>query len=101
MLARYGDVVPCRKLIDQLDIGHQTRSREDALQKVVAEQRILGNQSGERGLEEVHFVDALAAIRTFAKKVLIDVRDRAGVGVHSARIREDALKQRSLSIERQ
>ena len=42
-------------------------SREDALQQVVTEQRVVGNSPGERGFEEIDVVDPLAAIRALAE----------------------------------
>ena len=101
MLARYGDVITRRKFVDQLDIGHQPGAREDALQKVVAEQSIFWNPPRERGFEEVHIVNAFAAIRALTEKILIEVRNRAGVRVDAPRVGEDTLKQRFIAIHRQ
>ena len=101
MLPRRGDVIACRELVDDLDVGHQTRPRKDAFQEVVTEKRVLGDPAGERGLEEIDIVDPLSAVRAFAKQVLVNVRDRAGVGIHAARTREDTLEQRSFSADRQ
>jgi hypothetical protein len=48
-------------LLDHLDIGDQAGARKDALEQVVAEQRALRDPPGQRGLEGVDVVDALAA----------------------------------------
>ena len=59
ILARHRDVVARGKFVDDLDIGGQTRPSEDTLQKIVTEQRIFRNSSGERGLEDIDIVDPL------------------------------------------
>ena len=66
VLAQRGDVVPRRKVLDHFHIGRQAGAREDAFEQIVAEQRAFRHASGERGLEGVDVVDALAGERAFA-----------------------------------
>src|SRR6185437_6580058 len=101
MLARRCDVVPGGKLVDDLDVGRQPRPRENAFEEIVTEKRIFGDPTRERRFEEIDIVDPLSAVRAFTKQVLVYVRDRAGVRIHAARTREDSLKQRSLTANRQ
>ena len=101
MLPRRGDVVACREFVDDLDVGCQARPRKDAFEEVVTEKRVFGDPAGERGLEEIDFVDPLSAVRAFTKQVLVNVRDRTGVGIHAARTREDTLEQRPFFADRQ
>ena len=97
MLARRGNVVPRWKLLDDLDVGDQSGAREDPLQQVVTQERVLGNPPFERGLEDVDVVDALAGVGTFPEEILVHVGNGEGVRVDAARAGEDALEQRSLA----
>ena len=60
-----------------------------------------GHAAGERGLEGIDVVDALAGVGAFAEEVLIDVRHGGGVGIDAARAGEDALEERALAADRQ
>src|ERR1700730_18921562 len=51
----------------------------------------------ESGSESIHGVDPLAAVGTFAEKILVDVGDRKGIGVQPAWTGEDALEKRPLT----
>ncbi len=73
-----------RRALEQLDVGHEPRAREESLEQIVAEQRVLGHASFERRLERVHVVDALARVRSLGEEILIHVAHRAGVRVHTA-----------------
>ena len=64
------------------------------------EQRVLGHPAGERALERVDVVDALARVDPLAEEVLVDVGDREGVGIDAARAREDALEERAAARSR-
>ena len=66
----------------------------------MAEQRVLRYPSGEGGLEEIHVVDPLAAIRSFTEQVLVHVGDGAGIRVHAVGVREHALEQRAFTAGR-
>ena len=66
MLAQRGDVVARREILDHFDVGGETGAREDAFEQIVREQRALRHAPGERGLEGVDVVDALAGERAFA-----------------------------------
>ena len=101
MLARRRDVVARGKFLDHLDVGDQTGARENALQQIVAEHRVLRNAALERGLEDVDIVDALAGIGAFFEQILIDVGNREGIGIEAAGARKDALEQRTFAADRQ
>ena len=88
VLARRGDVVARGELLDHLDVGDEPGAREDALEEIVAQQRVLGHAAGERRLEGIDVVDALAGVGAFAEEVLVDVGDRGGVGIDAARAGE-------------
>ena len=75
--------------------------REDALEEIVAQERVLGDPSRERGLEGVHVVDALAGVGALAEEILVHVGDGERVGIDAARAREDALEERALAAGRQ
>ena len=62
---------------------HSAGARERALEQVVAEQRVLGHAAGERRLERVDVVDALADVAALVEEVLIDVG-------HGGRVRIEA-----------
>ena len=101
MLARRRDVVAGGIFLHELDIGHQPGAGEDPLEKVVAEDRILGDSSLEGGLESIDIVDALAGERALAEEILIHVGDGKGIGIHAGGAGEDALESRSFASRRQ
>ncbi len=72
-----------------------------AFEEVVAEQRVLRHAAGERRLEGVDVVDALAGVGALAEQILVDVGDRRRVGIDAARRGEDALEERALAADRQ
>ena len=93
ILASGRHVIPCRELVDHLDVGDQGGAGEDALEKIVAEDGVVRNASGEGRFEAIDVVDPLAAIGAFAEQVLVHVRDGTGIGVHAACVGKDALKK--------
>ena len=101
MMPQSRDVVAGGEFLDHLDVGGETGAREDALEQIVAEQRGVRNPAGERGLEGIDIVDALAGIGAFAEQILIDVGDGGGIRVDAADAGEDALEQRALAADRQ
>ena len=74
MLARRGDIVTRRKILEDLDIGYQTRTGEYPFQQVVAQNGVFRNSVRKRGLEGIDLINTLAAIGAFLKQILIDVR---------------------------
>src|SRR3954463_15218803 len=72
-------------LVEQLDVAHERRAREEALEQVVGEEGILGRSPGEGRGERVDVVDRLAGIRAFAEQVLVNVRDGCRVRVDARR----------------
>ena len=79
MLARGKGEVVRRVVVDQLDVGDEPGARVEALEQVVAEQRVLRHAAGERGLERIDVVDPLADVAALVKQVLIDVGHGGGV----------------------
>ena len=90
------DEVVRRELVEQLDVGHQAGAGEDALEQVVAEQRVLGHPVGQRRLEGVDVVDPLAGEAALAEQVLVDVGDRGRVRVDAGRRRRRSAGRSSL-----
>ena len=101
VMADRADVVAGREFLDDFDVRGEAGAREHAFEQIVAEQRRIRRPAGERGFESVDVVDAFAGIGAFAEQILIDVRDRRGVGIDSAQAGEDALEQRALPADRQ
>ena len=101
MLPGGGNVVTRRKFLHHLDVGGQSRAREDSLEQIVTQKRVVGNAPSQCRLEDVDIVDSLAAVRAFAEQILIHVGDRERVRVDAARAREHALENRSLAPGRQ
>ena len=101
MLAFGGDVVAGRKFLDHLDVGSQSGAGEDALEQIVAEHGVVRHPAGERGLEGIDVVDALAGVGAFAEQVLVDVGDRRRIGIDAAGRRRTPLVQRAVAADRQ
>jgi hypothetical protein len=99
-MAHRVDVVASRELLDDLHIGGEAGTREDALEQIVAEQRRVRHPAGERSLERIDVIDALAGVGAFAEQVLVNVRNGGGVRVHAGHAGEGALEQRSLAADR-
>ena len=92
MLAGRSDRVARGKFLNHLDIGHEPRPREDALQQIVAKDRIFRNLPFERSLEAVDFVDPFAAIGAFFEQILVDVGNRERIGIEPIGARKSALE---------
>ena len=101
MVAQRVDVVAGGEFLDDLDIGGETGAGEDALEQIVAEQRRVRHPAGERGLEGIDVVDALAGVGAFAEQVLVHVGDGGGIGIDAVHAGKDALEQRTLAADRQ
>jgi len=101
MLPSGGDVVARGKFLDHFDVGGEARVGEDALEEIVAEQRVVGDAAAERGLEDVDVVDSLAVVRAFAEQILIHVGDGESVGIDTGAAGEHALEDRALAAGRQ
>ncbi|MNU75602.1 hypothetical protein D3C71_651380 [compost metagenome] len=101
MLARNFDFVTGREILDQLDIGDKSATRERPFEKVVGENRVFFDTALQRCLEGIDVIEALAGERTFSGQVLIDVGDGEDVRVETAADREDALEDRGFRAGRQ
>src|SRR3954471_12558506 len=75
MLPGGGDVVTRRKILEDLDVGHQSGAGKNAFQQVVAENGAFGDTACERGLERIHVVNTLAAEGALLIEILINVRN--------------------------
>ena len=85
------------RVLEQLDVGDEPRAGEEALEEVVAQHGVVGDASGQDGLERVHVVDALAGVGALAEQVLVDIRRGAGVRVDPRRAGRDPLEERALA----
>ena len=70
-----------RVVVDDVDVGAERRARERPLEEVVAEQRVVRHAPGERSLEGVDVVDALADVAALVEEILVDVGDGGRVRV--------------------
>ena len=101
VLAAGVDIVAGREILDHLDIRGECRAGIDSFEQVVAEQGVLGNAAIQRRFEGVDVIDALAGIGAFVEQILIDVRNRRGIGFDPAGAGIDPLKDRSVAADRQ
>ena len=93
MLAGRRDAVVRGRALEQLDIGHQAGVREEALEEIVTQQRVLRHAPRERRLEGVHVVDPLAGVRALPEEVLVDVGHGGGIRVDPGWTRRQALER--------
>src|ERR1700735_2553595 len=101
MLPSGSNVVARGKFLHYLDIGGQAETRKGALEKIVAQKRVVGTPPAESRLEDVDIVNAFATVRAFAEQILVHIGDCERVRVDAACTREHALKNRSLAPGRQ
>jgi hypothetical protein len=95
MLATRGHFVAGGELLEEIHVGHQSGAREQTLEEIVAEERVLRGLPLERRLEGVDVVDPFSRVGAFFEEVLIHIGDRGGVGVHTAAARDDPLVGRA------
>ena len=62
MLPGRSDLVVRRELLEELDVGDESRPRKDPLEQVVAEERILGDATLQRPGKCLDVIDALAGV---------------------------------------
>jgi hypothetical protein len=62
MVASDCNVVTGRKFLDHFDVGDESRAGERAFEQIVAEERPFRYTTGQRGLEGIDVVDALACV---------------------------------------
>ena len=94
MLARGERQVVRRVVVDEVDIRAQTGACVEPFEQIVAEQVVLWNPVRERGVEDVHVVDAFPDVAAFVKKILVNVRNRRRVRVEADVAGEHARKRR-------
>ena len=95
MLAARGHLVVGGELLEEIHIGHQPGAREQALEEIVAEERVLRDLPLERRLEGIDVVDPFSRVGPLFEQVLIHIGDRSRVGVHAAAARDDPLVGRA------
>ena len=79
-----------RVVLVELDVGDQARAGIAPLQQIVAQDAVLRKPPRERALECVDVVDPFANERALAESILIDVGNRARVGVDAGLSAEKA-----------
>src|SRR5207249_2762198 len=67
----------------RMHVAHQTAAGVDRFQQVVAQNSILRKAAGQCALESIDVINAFADERAPAEKILINIRDGAGVGIDS------------------
>src|SRR2546429_75550 len=92
------DLVTSGKVLEELDVGDERGPREEPLEEIVAEQRVFRHPSLERSLEGVDVVDPLAGVRALGEEILVDVRDRGGIGIDAGGTGKHAPKERALAL---
>jgi hypothetical protein len=95
MVAAGSHLVVGGELLEKIHIGHQPGACEQALEQVVAEERVLRDRFLERFLEGIDVVNPLSCVGPLLEEVLIHIRDRGRVRVHASGTRDDPLVGRA------
>jgi hypothetical protein len=95
-----GDLVVDRELLEQLHVGDEPGAGEDALDEIMAQERIFRDAAGQRRGERIDVVDTLAGVRALAEEILVDVGDRRGIGIEPGRTGVRPLEDRLVAIRR-
>src|SRR5438128_11192121 len=77
------DFVARRIFLVKCHVAHQTAAGVDRFQQVVAQNSILRKAAGQCAPESIDVINAFADERALAEKILINIRDSAGVGIDS------------------
>ena len=101
VLAGGGHLVVRRELLEELDVGDEAGPREEALEEVVREERVLRHAARESALERVDVVDALARVDRLVEEVLIDVGDGERIRVDPPRTGEEEAEEGLAARRRQ
>ena len=88
-----------RVVVDDVDVGAQRGAGERPLEEIVAEQRVVRHAPGERPLERVDVVDALADVAALVEEILIDVGHRGRVRIDADVAREDPREPRAVGAD--
>src|SRR5437764_8813448 len=83
MFATVVRAVMRRIIFDYFDISDQPRASVSAFDQVVTEQRILREAMLEYALHHWNFVNPFTRENPFAVQILVNIRDRMGVNIHS------------------
>ena len=67
MLARCCDVVAARELLDYFDVASKPGAREDAFEKIMAEDCVVGRPSFHRRFKRIDVIDTFAEERAFCR----------------------------------
>lgn len=74
-----------RRFLNHLHIGSQSCTGEYALEQIMTENAVFTDAAGHGGFKGTYIVDTLAGVRAFAEQVLVDIRDRGCIWIHSTR----------------
>ncbi len=96
-----GEIVAIREILHDFHIRGQARTREDAFEQVVAEQRRVRGSSAQGRFKGVDLVDALAGEGSLAEQILVDVGDRRRIRVDAADAGKHPAEQRARAPGRQ
>src|SRR5437870_6019336 len=75
------DLVARRIFLVKCHVAYQPAACVDRFQQVVAQDSIFRKTAGQRALKSIDVINAFADERALAEKVLINIRDGAGVGI--------------------
>ena len=85
--------VAVRELVIELDVAGQPDADVGPFNQVMAQKALVGEASGKHTIERPHVIDPFSVIRAFTGEVLVDIGNRAGVGIDAPCIREQAAKE--------
>src|SRR4029077_18784675 len=77
------DLVARRIFLVKCHVAHQPAAGVDRFQQVMAQDSIFWETPRQRALESIDVINAFADERALAEKILINIRDGAGVGIDS------------------
>ena len=84
-----------REFVKKLDIAGQAHPNMSAFDQIMAQQQLLGKPSRKHAVEGANVIDAFAVIGPFAGQILVDVGNRAGIGVDADGIRKEPAERRT------
>ena len=85
-----------RELIKQFDIASQAHPDVSAFDQIMAQQRSIGKPARKHSIERAHIINTFTVIGTLSGKILIDVGNRAGIGVNADWIRKEPTERRTV-----
>ena len=92
--------VRCGEALEQHDVAGERHAPVDALEQIVADDRVLGRAAFDAAHEAIDVVDPFAAVDAGAEQVLVRLGDRVGVDVEADITREDPREPRRARARR-